>query len=66
MRQRASPHRPVIGSVGHADHQSVSTQTEYAEAAPMRLLAERFPLSLLWDLLDPAGPDSEDLLKHEA
>jgi hypothetical protein len=31
----------------------------------MRLLAEGFPLSLLWDLVDPAGPASEDLLRHE-
>jgi hypothetical protein len=31
----------------------------------MHLLAEHFPLSLLWDLLDPNGPGSEDLLKHE-
>jgi hypothetical protein len=44
---------------------NVSTQTEYAEEAPMRLLAEGFPLSLLWDLVDPGGPDSADLLEHE-
>jgi hypothetical protein len=31
----------------------------------MRMLAEHFPLSLLWDLVDPKGPDSEDLLEHE-
>jgi hypothetical protein len=31
----------------------------------MHLLAEHLPLSLLWDLLDPNGPGSEDLLKHE-
>jgi len=32
----------------------------------MHLLAEGFPISLLWDLADPAGPDSEDLLAHGA
>jgi hypothetical protein len=31
----------------------------------MQLLAEGLPLSLLWDLVDPAGPDSADLLAHE-
>jgi hypothetical protein len=38
---------------------------ELAEDAPMRLLAEGLPLSLLWDLVDPQGPASEDLLQHE-
>jgi hypothetical protein len=37
-----------------------------AEDAPMRLLAEGLPLSLLWDLVDPHGPASEDLLEHES
>lgn len=37
-----------------------------AEEAPMRLLAEGLPLSLLWDLVDPNGPASEDLLEHES
>ena len=32
----------------------------------MDLLAKGFSLSLLWDLVDPAGPASEDLLKHES
>ena len=32
----------------------------------MRLLAEGVSLSLLWDLVDPDGPDSEDLLQHES
>ena len=31
----------------------------------MQLLAEGLPLSLLWDLADPAGPHSADLLAHE-
>jgi hypothetical protein len=43
----------------------VSTQLEYAGEATMRLLAEGVSLSLLWDLVDPAGPASEDLLRHE-
>jgi hypothetical protein len=38
---------------------------ELTEEAPMRLLAEGLPLSLLWDLVDPHGPASEDLLRHE-
>jgi len=32
----------------------------------MRLLEEGLPISLLWDLADPAGPDSADLLAHES
>lgn len=36
------------------------------EDAPMHLLAEGLPLSLLWDLADPTGPHSEDLLAHES
>ena len=32
----------------------------------MDLLAKGLPLSLLWDLVDPDGPASEDLLKHES
>ena len=50
-------------------HNLVSTQTqhtEYIEDVPMQLLAEHLPISLLWDLADPAGPDSADLLAHEA
>lgn len=43
----------------------MSTQIELAEDTPMRLLAEGLPLSLLWDLVDPNGPASEDLLRHE-
>jgi hypothetical protein len=31
----------------------------------MQQLAEGLPLCLLWDLSDPAGPGSEDLLAHE-
>ena len=31
----------------------------------MQLLADHLPISLLWDLADPAGPDSADLLAHE-
>jgi hypothetical protein len=38
---------------------------ELTEEAPMRLLAEGLPLSLLWDLVDPNGQASEDLLRHE-
>lgn len=41
------------------------THTQDAEDGTMHLLAEGLPLSLLWDLADPAGPDSEDLLAHE-
>jgi hypothetical protein len=41
------------------------TQIDPAEDVPMHLLAEHLPLSLLWDLADPAGPDSEDLMAHE-
>jgi hypothetical protein len=33
---------------------------------PLNLLARGLPLSLLWDLVDPNGPNSEDLLKHES
>jgi hypothetical protein len=47
-------------------HNFVSTQTEHMEDVPMQLLAEHLPISLLWDLADPAGPDSADLLAHEA
>jgi len=43
----------------------VSTLTEHTDDAAMQLLAEGLPLSLLWDLVDPAGPDSADLLAHE-
>jgi hypothetical protein len=43
----------------------MSTQTDHAAETSMRLLEEGFPLSLLWDLVDPAGPDSADLLAHE-
>jgi hypothetical protein len=46
-----------------ADQLTVMTQTD---DATMHLLAEGCPISLLWDLVDPAGPDSEDLLAHEA
>jgi hypothetical protein len=31
----------------------------------MQLLAHGLPLSLLWDLVDPAGPASEELLENE-
>lgn len=41
------------------------TLTDHLEDAPMQMLADHLPLSLLWDLADPAGPDSEDLLAHE-
>ena len=45
---------------------SVSTQTEHLEdVVPMQLLADHLSISLLWDLADPAGPDSADLLAHE-
>ncbi len=47
-------------------HNFVSTQTEHMEDVPMQLLADHLPISLLWDLADPAGPDSADLLAHEA
>jgi hypothetical protein len=43
----------------------MSTPTELADEAPMRLLAEGLPLSLLWDLVDPEGPASEELLRRE-
>ncbi|HEY5455519.1 MAG TPA: hypothetical protein VIJ96_08610 [Acidothermaceae bacterium] len=44
----------------------MSTQTEHMEdVVPMQLLADHLPISLLWDLADPAGPDSADLLAHE-
>ena len=52
--------------MGRADHQNVRTETDFAEEAPMRLLAEGFPLSLLWDLVDPDGPASEELLRNES
>jgi hypothetical protein len=39
---------------------------EHLEDVPMLLLADHLPISLLWDLVDPAGPDSADLLAHEA
>jgi hypothetical protein len=42
------------------------TQTESAVDVPMHLLAEGLPISLLWDLADPTGPHSEDLLAHES
>jgi hypothetical protein len=42
------------------------TTTEHAEDVPMQLLAEGLPISLLWDLADPTGPHSEDLLAHES
>lgn len=42
------------------------TQSALVAEAPMELLAKGFPLSLLWDLVDPDGPASEDLLKHES
>ncbi len=39
---------------------------DLADDTTMRLLAEGLPLSLLWDLVDPYGPDSEELLRHES
>jgi hypothetical protein len=48
-----------------ADLVNVTIQIEFADEAPMRLLANGLPLSLLWDLVDPAGPASEDLLRYE-
>ena len=35
-------------------------------AAMMRLLASGVPLTLLLDLLDPAGPDSRGIMRAEA
>jgi hypothetical protein len=35
-------------------------------APAMRLLEQHVPLSLLWDLLDPAGPRSDEILAIEA
>ena len=32
---------------------------------PMRWLEHRLPLSLLLDLLDPAGPDSRRIMRDE-
>ena len=43
----------------------MSTDTDHPVETSMRLLEEGLPLSLLWDLADPAGPDSADLLAHE-
>ena len=44
----------------------MSTQTEHLEdVIPMQMLADHLPISLLWDLADPHGPDSADLLAHE-
>lgn len=41
----------------------------YGETAsaslPMRLLAAGIPVTLLWDLVDPQGPDSRWLVSSE-
>jgi hypothetical protein len=39
--------------------------TDAAGDSTMRLLAEGVSLSLLWDLVDPDGPASEELLRYE-
>lgn len=46
-------------------NQSPVMTTDLADDVSMRLLAEGVSLSLLWDLVDPDGPASEDLLRHE-
>ena len=63
MHAALSPHRRVSRAERGADQLTVMTQTE---DATMHLLAEGCPISLLLDLADPAGPDSEDILAHEA
>jgi len=61
-----SPYRRVSGAIWLPIPNFVSTQTEHLEdIVPMQLLADHLPISLLWDLADPAGPDSADLLAHE-
>ena len=44
----------------------MTPQTDHPAETSMRMLEEGLPLSLLWDLADPAGPDSADLLAHES
>ncbi len=39
--------------------------TDAVADSTMRLLAEGVSLSLLWDLVDPDGPASEELLRYE-
>jgi hypothetical protein len=60
-----SPYRRVSGAIRLPIPNFVSTQTEHMEDVPMQLLADHLSISLLWDLADPAGPDSADLLAHE-
>jgi len=61
-----SPYRRVSDAIRLPILNFVSTQTEHMEdVVPMQLLADHLPISLLWDLADPAGPDSADLLAHE-
>ena len=61
-----SPYRRVSGAIRLPIPNFVSTQTEHIEdVMPMQMLADHLPISLLWDLVDPHGPDSADLLAHE-
>lgn len=46
-------------------NQTDATVTGLATDSTMRLLAEGVSLSLLWDLVDPDGPASEELLRYE-
>ena len=40
--------------------------SDQSVSAVMRLLASGVPLTLLLDLLDPAGPDSRSIMRAEA
>jgi hypothetical protein len=55
----------VAPSTSRVNDQDSAAETGPAPAPVMELLEEHVPISLLLDLVAPAGPDSQDILDTE-
>ena len=55
----------VAASTSRLDDEGRAVEAASAPEQVMELLEEHVPLSLLMDLVAPAGPDSQDILDTE-
>jgi hypothetical protein len=55
----------IVIEVDESDIVDEAISTDQRVSVAMRLLDARVPLSLLFDLLSPDGPDSESILEME-
>jgi hypothetical protein len=55
----------VVPSTSRLNDHDQTVQADQSPAHVMELLEEHVPISLLLDLVAPAGPDSQDILETE-